>query len=52
MTVVFQYVQLLQKAGPQRYIFDEEQAIEESKFRWQEKVSPYFSLFTMTTQTH
>ncbi|CAI9736667.1 nardilysin isoform X2 [Octopus vulgaris] len=39
LTVVFQYLEMVKKKGLLKYIYDEEKAIQDMKFRWQEKGS-------------
>ncbi|EDO31509.1 predicted protein [Nematostella vectensis] len=40
-TIVFQYLEMLRRLGPQKRIYDELHAIEENEFRFQEQCDPY-----------
>jgi len=39
MTVVLQYMDMLRRKGPQKWIFDELKQIQDNEFRWIEDVS-------------
>lgn len=40
LTVIFQYLDMLRRVGPQKWVYEEIRTIEENEFRWQEQVGP------------
>lgn len=40
LTVIFQYLDMLRRVGPQKWVYEEIRTIEENEFRWQEQTDP------------
>ena len=52
ITVIFQYLDMIRREGPQRYLFDEFAAVADATFRFSEEVEPIDHCETVALEMH